>query len=333
REHDQWTFNAFIHDITDRRRAERALREAYEAEQATVARLRELDRERNDFVAGVSHELRTPLTTIIGYLEILTGEEVGPLAPAQLRMLDAVTRNAARLQHLVEDLLAVNTTDTGKLTVEPAEVAVREVVDEAVRLGLAEARSAGHAVDVRVDPGVDRVTADRGLLVRAVGALLSNAVKFSPAGAPVAVHASAGGEAADGRGAGDAGGAGGTEDAGGTGGTVSIAVTDTGAGIAPDELPQVFERFYRTRFAAERAIQGIGLGLSLARTIAQAHGGALTAASTPGEGSTFTLTLPVAGPAPPTAPGPSGDPGAARAVPGGGAPGDREAPPAGPVSA
>ncbi|MBG0817755.1 ATP-binding protein [Planomonospora sp. ID82291] len=270
----EWTFNAFVHDITGRRRAEAALREAYIAEQATVTRLRELDEAKSDFVATVSHEFRTPLTSISGYLEIFTDEDAEPVSERQRRMLQAMVRSTGQLQHLVEDLLAVNTIESGPLAVEPAQVPVRRILDEAVRATAGEAReSGGHPVRVRLDADVGSVNADRDLLVRAVGGLLSNAIKFSPAGAPVAVRASAAGE---------------------NGEDVSIAVTDAGAGIEADELPHIFDRFYRARFAKEHAIRGMGLGLSLARTIAQAHGGSLTAASTPGEGSTFTLTLPAA---------------------------------------
>ncbi|MFC4058879.1 ATP-binding protein [Planomonospora corallina] len=272
REHGQWTFNAFVHDITDRRRAEQALREAYEAEQATVARLRELDQAKSDFIATVSHELRTPLTSIAGYLEIFDDAE--PVSEHQERMLQSMIRNTARLQHLVEDLLAVNTIDAGRLDVDTAPVPVRRILDEAMRTAGGEAHDSGHTFRVHVDAGADSVNADVDLSVRAVSALLSNAVKFSPTGAPVTVRASAAGEGAE--------------------RTVSIAVTDAGPGIDPDELPRIFDRFYRTRYAVEHAIQGIGLGLSLAKTIAQAHGGVLTAASTPGEGSTFTLILPAA---------------------------------------
>ncbi|GAA3444138.1 ATP-binding protein [Planomonospora venezuelensis] len=265
-----WLFNSFLHDITDRRRAEDALRVAYEQEQATVARLRELDEAKGDFVATVSHELRTPLTTIIGYLEMLTDEE-GPLPGRYERMLHVMADNAARLQHLVDDLLTVNAMNTGDLTVDSAPVAVREIVDRAVRSVGEEARARGSAVEVSVDPDGQRVEADLDHLVRALSALLSNAIKFSPPGAPVTVRASGAAE------------------------TVTIEVTDTGAGIPADELPHVFEHFYRTRSATDQAVQGIGLGLTIARSIAEAHGGALTAASTPGHGSTFTLTLPVAG--------------------------------------
>ncbi|GAA3134042.1 hypothetical protein GCM10010466_25860 [Planomonospora alba] len=265
RQADTWIFNAFVHDITDRRRAEQALREAYAQQQAVVTRLEELDRAKNEFIDAVGHELRTPLVSILGYLEILASGDDLP-AGRRLRMLGAMTHNATRLQRLVEDLLAVTT--GGELGITPAPVAVGEIVTEAVQAMPARTRSADHPVQVRLDAALPAVHADRALLVRALGALLSNAAKFSPAGSPITVSASTAADA------------------------VSIAVSDTGVGIDADDLPHVFDRFYRTRSSIEAAAQGIGLGLTIAKAIAEAHGGAITATSTPGEGSTFTLTLP-----------------------------------------
>ncbi|GGT09724.1 hypothetical protein GCM10010156_77910 [Planobispora rosea] len=268
--HGTWALHAFIHDITERRRAEQALREAYAAEQAMVARLKELDTAKDAFLSTVSHELRTPLTSLIGYLEIVADPQAGVVeaaAPGR-RMLEAMVRNAARLQHLVEDLLAITTLSTDHLEIDAAPMPVGEVIEEAVRLTGTAVRDSGHTFQVFLEAGVEHVAGDRELLVRAVGALLSNAVKYSPAGTPITVRASA------------------------AGGRVAIAVTDAGAGIGADELPHVFERFYRTRYADEHAIQGIGLGLSIAQAIAEAHGGTITATSAPGEGSTFTLHLP-----------------------------------------
>ncbi|GIH95927.1 ATP-binding protein [Planobispora siamensis] len=267
REAEAWAFHAFVHDITERRRAEQALRQAYAAEQATVARLKELDAAKDAFIATISHELRTPLTTLSGYLELL-GE--GEAEPAQQRMLQAMTRNTARLQNLVEDLLAVSTLAAGELRVNAQAVPVRPALEEAVHATSAQARSSGHHIEVTIDDGVQQVSADHDLLVRAISALLSNAVKYSPIDTPITVHASA-------------------QD-----GQVAIAVTDHGVGITAEELPQVFERFYRTAYAYDNAIQGVGLGLWLVKTIAEAHGGTATATSTPGRGSTFTVCLPVA---------------------------------------
>ncbi|MFB9890824.1 ATP-binding protein [Planobispora takensis] len=270
REAGVWAFHAFIHDITERRRAEAALRQAYAAEQATVARLKELDAAKDTFIATISHELRTPLTTLAGYLEIFADADAGAFDPGQARMLQAMTRNAARLQNLVEDLLAVSTLAAGEPVVNAAAVPVEQVMSEAVRAASAQARSSGHRIEVSVDADAQIISADYDLLVRAIGALLSNAVKYSPIDTPIIVHAFP------------------------VGGQVAIAVTDHGVGIAAEELPHVFERFYRTAYAYDNAIQGVGLGLWLVKAIAEAHGGTATAVSTLGEGSTFTVRLPSA---------------------------------------
>ncbi|MFB9879738.1 sensor histidine kinase [Planobispora siamensis] len=145
---------------------------------------------------------------------------------------------------------------------------VGEVIAEAVQAMSARARSGDHPVRVQLDAELPIVRADRAPLVRALGALLSNAAKFSAAGSPITVSASAADAA------------------------VSITVRDVGIGIAAEDLPQVFGRFYRARSSVEAAVQGIGLGLTVVKAVAEAHDGTVTATSTPGEGSTFTLTLP-----------------------------------------
>ncbi|WP_449064985.1 PAS domain S-box protein [Planomonospora algeriensis] len=179
RDKDQWLFNAFLHDITDRRRAEEALRTAYKQEQATVTRLKELDQAKNDFIATVSHELRTPLTAISGYLEILLEGDAGPVPAPQRRMLDAMAGGAARLHHLVEELLTANTIDTGRLLITPQPVHVRAVIDQALQSTTELARRHGHTVDVHLDDA-GLLHADCGHLAGALRALLSNAIKSSP---------------------------------------------------------------------------------------------------------------------------------------------------------
>ncbi|MBG0831805.1 PAS domain S-box protein [Planomonospora sp. ID67723] len=269
REAGAWTFNAFLHDITDRRRAEQALQQAYTQEQATVARLEELDHAKSAFIDTIGHELSTPLAGILGYLEILTTTDDDALpADRRMRMMRAVIDNAMRLQKLIEDVLAVNATTGRPRKTVPVPTTVQAVITEAVRTAKAETRSGEHPVRAHVDAGLPALHADHGLLVRAVNALLSNAVKFSVTGTPITVHASLAGDA------------------------VAIAVSDSGMGIGADDLPYVFDRFYRTAAVRQAAIQGIGLGLAIAKDIVEAHGGTLTASSLPGEGSTFTLLLP-----------------------------------------
>ncbi|GII04169.1 ATP-binding protein [Planobispora takensis] len=280
----QWVFNAFLNDITEYRRAQEVLRAAYERELATVTRLKELDEAKSGFIATVSHELRTPLTTLVGYLEVLIDGDAGPVNDRQDRMLQAMNHNAIRLQHLVEDLLAVNTADAGLLTVNPVLVMAEDVLETALE-GMAKiSRTRDRPIEVDIDESMGPIEADPVQLSRALRALLSNAVKFSAPGGPVTVRVSSAGD------------------------TVSIAVTDTGIGIPADELPHVFDRFYRTRLAADHAVQGIGIGLTIAKDIVEAHGGTLTAVSSPDHGSTFTITLPLSGPVLPKKPGNSHDP-------------------------
>ncbi|WP_030174134.1 sensor histidine kinase [Spirillospora albida] len=272
-ENDAWTFHLAIHDITDRRRAERALREAYRQQQATVARLEELDRAKDEFIANVSHELRTPLTSILGNLEVVLDPDDPPPPQQRDRMLRAIDHNAQRLRRLVEDLLSVHTTAERPLIPQRAPVPVTGLLNEAAEQ--AAASTAGdHPIDIRVDPDVTTVDADRALLLRALGALISNAAKFSPRHTTITLHA------------------GSTPATGPAGPGVAIAVTDRGIGILAEELPHLFDRFSRARTTTDQAVQGIGLGLTIARTIAEAHNGALTAISTPGKGTTFILTLP-----------------------------------------
>jgi PAS domain S-box-containing protein len=264
----RWWFNAFLHDIRDRHRVEEALREAYEAERATADRLRLLDEAKDEFVATVSHELRTPLTSLSGYLELLLDGDAGPVPVHQQLMLQTMARNAGRLRALIEDLLLINQMRAGSLRLELEPTSLPAVLNRALRSvsSLAEARD--QRIEVRLEPAIDAVPADPGHLERAIRALLSNAIKFSPEGGVVLV---AGRRGVDG---------------------VELSVTDRGVGIAADDLPRLFERFYRTGHAMAEAVQGAGLGLTIARRIIEEHGGSIAVASQPGEGSTFTVVLP-----------------------------------------
>jgi PAS domain S-box-containing protein len=265
---DTWTFNAFLHDIRDRRRGDEALREALERERANAARLQALDQAKDNFVATVSHELRTPLTSMSGYLELLLDGDAGPVPVHQQRMLETMARNAGRLRALIEDLLLVNQMDAGNLHLDLEPTALPGLVDRAVSsvTGLAEARS--QRIEVGLEPGLGRVLADATHLERATRALLTNAVKFSPDGAAIRVLGSR------------------------VAGEVELAVVDEGVGIEEEDLPRLFDRFFRTGQATRAAVQGAGLGLTIARRIVEEHGGTITVCSKPGRGSTFRIRLP-----------------------------------------
>lgn len=268
-EDDRWSFNAFLHDIRDRRRGEDALREAYERERANTARLRSLDQAKDDFVATVSHELRTPLTSLSGYLELLLDGDAGPVTEQQHRMLQTMAKGAGRLRALIEDLLLINQMDAGNLRLELEPTALAGLIRRAAEsvAGLAQARN--QRVEVEVDPDLGSLPVDAAHLERAVRGLIGNAIKFSPDGEVVRVS---------GRRLDD---------------TVEIAVADEGVGIDEDDLPRLFDRFFRTNQATAAAVQGAGLGLTISWRIVAEHGGTIEVASKPGRGSTFTVRLPV----------------------------------------
>nr|BFE78176.1 hypothetical protein GCM10020093_007770 [Planobispora longispora] len=154
REAEDWTFNAFLHDITDRHRAEQALRQAYAQEQVTVARLEELDHAKSVFIDTIGHELSTPLASILGYLEILTTDDDALPADRRTQMTRSVIDNAMRLQKLIEDVLAVNATTGRPRKITPVATTAQEVITEAVRTAKAETRSSEHSVRAHVDAGL-----------------------------------------------------------------------------------------------------------------------------------------------------------------------------------
>jgi signal transduction histidine kinase len=227
---------------------------------------REAERLKDEFLALVSHELRTPLTSVIGYLELLLDGEGGELTPDQERFLGITDRNARRLLRLVGDLLVVAQAEAGRMTLAPEPLDLAALAAERVE-------AAGPAADAaRVGMGVDgdptlMVDGDRERLGQVIDNLLANAVRFSPAGSDVRIRVER------------------------RGGEAVVSVSDSGPGIDPDELPHVFERFYRGRAAG--ATSGTGLGLAICQLIASAHGGRMEVASRPGAGATFRLRMPV----------------------------------------
>ena len=230
-------------------------------EDAFVRREEALARQRR-FAADASHELRTPLTSIGGYAQMLEGW--GLKDPETTREgLAAIGRESERMRGLVEALLALARGDEGApLDPKPNDLGV--VTGEAVET----ARAASEKVAVEYKPPEHAVVVpfDRGRVRQAVSILLDNAVKYTPEGGRVTVEAR------------------------GKDGWAEVAVSDTGIGIPEDQLPLVFERFYRTNEA--RSSGGAGLGLAIARQISEAHDGRIEVQSTPGKGSTFTLLLP-----------------------------------------
>jgi len=228
-------------------------------------RLREADRLKDEFVALISHDLRTPLTSITGYVELALEDDLSE----DLRgYLQVVARNAERLLALVNDLLFVARLQAGKMSLESGEVDLVKVVRDGVRSMEPRAAAKGVTLTCAVE-AVPTVNADRGRVLQLLDNLVSNAIKFTPAGG--SVHVSLGR-------AGD---------------RVALEVADSGIGIAPEDQRRLFERFFRAENAVERQVPGTGLGLYISRVIADAHQGKLTVRSELDEGSIFRLELPL----------------------------------------
>ncbi|HSK85202.1 MAG TPA: ATP-binding protein [Rubrobacter sp.] len=232
----------------------------------TLARLEEtLDRQRR-FVADASHELRTPLTSIHGYAQVLEewalrDPQIGPESVA------AIKRESERMKGLVENLLELARGDEG-MKLHLKDDNLTEVVEEAAESARAAVNGKVHIERLTPKQRVQRVSAlfDRERLRQALSILLDNAVKYTPEGGRVTMNIV-------------------EED-----GSVGVEVSDTGIGIPEDQIPHVFERFYRAEEA--RSTEGLGLGLSIARQIAEDHGGSIEVRSKPGEGSTFIIRIP-----------------------------------------
>jgi len=240
-----------------------------------VTEIRRLERVRRDFVANVSHELRTPVQLVKGFAEALEDGALGDPETAS-RFVGMIGRNAERMEALISDLLALASLERGgRDGIEAARTLVAPILAAARDAVSAKADAAGIEIGVACDEGLEAVV-NAGLLEQALVNLLDNAVKFSPRGSRVDAEARA--------------------VPGSEGGSLKIEVRDRGIGIPAADLGRIFERFYRVDKARSRDLGGTGLGLAIVRHIALAHGGAASVESWEGEGSTFTIVLPLEGP-------------------------------------
>ncbi len=219
------------------------------------------ERQRRAMVSDIAHELGTPLTTIRAWLQAARDgvAEAGP------ELLDLLADEAELLRHVVDDLRDLAAADAGRLRLHPELVYVNELLAQVVAAHGGRAGGVTIALETAGDPEAEL---DPVRVRQAVGNLLSNAVRHSPPGATVTVRSHL------------------------DGGDLVIEVADAGTGIAADDLPHVFDRFWRADKSRNRATGGSGLGLAIVRNLAEAHGGSVTATSRLGHGSTFTLRLP-----------------------------------------
>lgn len=249
-------------DVTERKRAELALREAKAAAESA-------NQLKDQFLATLSHELRTPLNAILGYACMLRMDSIAP--ENRQRAIEVIERNAVAQNRLIEDLLDMSRITTGKVRLDPTAIPVVSVLREALE-GVKPAADAKRlTVDVDFDRFAGSVMADATRLQQIFWNLLTNAVKFTPEGGRVAVSLRR------------------------TRTNVEIVISDSGRGISPTFLPFVFEPFRQGESRSDRALGGLGLGLAITRQLVELHGGTIRASS-PGvdQGAAFTITLPCA---------------------------------------
>jgi PAS domain S-box-containing protein len=256
-------------DVTAAKEIEAGRERLLAKERTQNARLRELDRMKDTFLASVSHELRTALTSILGFVALLANDEGNELTETQRNYLAIVERNSERLQRLVGDLLFVAQTGGEHPALQPTRVDLRAVTADCLESMRRRADEAGVEL-VLAGREVPAVKGDASWLEQVVENLVSNAIKYSADGGRVEVRTTA------------------------SAGRAVLEVTDGGIGIPRAEQPFVFERFFRSSNAAERAIQGTGLGLAIAKVIVEAHGGTIRLESGEARGTTVRVELPLA---------------------------------------
>jgi PAS domain S-box-containing protein len=268
-----------LRDITERRRTEEALQALTASlEQKVQERTTELaiardqalaaTRHKSEFLANMSHELRTPLNAVIGFSEVLLERMFGDVNPKQEEYLQDILSSGRHLLTLINDILDLSKIEAGRMELELTTFHLPEVLQKTLALVTERATRHGIRLSLEIDPQLADWTADERKVKQVLLNLLSNAIKFTADGGRIQVRATPAGD------------------------SVAIAVSDTGIGIAPYDLPRIFEEFYQARSEHVRKREGTGLGLALAKKFVELHDGRIAVDSEVGRGSTFTFTLP-----------------------------------------
>ncbi len=236
-----------------------------------LQRLSELNQMKANFVANISHELRTPLTHIKGYMELMVTDSLGPLTDEQRHALQVSQKASDRLENLIEDLIMFSMAVHGELSLKQEPLDIQRLINMAVRNATQKAEERGVIVEAVAKERMPMVQGDSEKMIWVLNQLLDNAVKFTPSGGRVV--ASLKEESSN---------------------LVMVTVTDTGIGIPPNRLQEIFEPFHQLDASSTRRAGGTGLGLSLVRQIIEAHGSLLDVISVEGRGTTFKFPLLVA---------------------------------------
>jgi signal transduction histidine kinase len=225
--------------------------------------LRESERLRSELVSIVSHEVRTPLSSVLGYTQLLIGRAFDE--PTRARYLEIVAKESKRLASLIEEFLDAERIEQGRLGLRDEPVELNGMLRDQVEIFAGQ--SDRHEVRLAAADAPLEVRGDQARLVQVIANLLTNAIKYSPAGGPIEVGASR------------------------ENGVVRVTVRDHGIGITPGHEQRIFTKFFRGQ-ARDHGITGVGLGLAISREIVEAHGGRIGFERAPGEGTVFWFELP-----------------------------------------
>jgi PAS domain S-box-containing protein len=256
-----------VEDITTRKQAEEALAASLAAQQAANRQLAELNQAKSDFISIVSHEFRTPLTVIQGFSEMLRDEEIDPEEIKEYA--GDINNEAVRLNRMINELLDLERMESGRMTLHRQAINLNAVITEVIER--MRPNAPGHTFCLALDPNLPIFEGDQDKLVQVLTNLLHNAVKYSPDGGEIVVAGHVEGPLAH------------------------VEVRDQGLGIPTEALETIFERYARVESAANRHIQGTGLGLPIVRQIVEMHGGQVWVESSLGAGSVFHFTIPLHG--------------------------------------
>ncbi len=253
------------------REAVSKLEEANREMRRKNVQLSEANRVKNVFLANMSHELRTPLNAIIGFSELMAEGAAGALTGEQRSHCHDIRDSGLHLLHLIDGILDLSKIEAGKLEVHRQPTDPAPLLEEAASMVRPQALRGGLELSIDVAPDLGSANLDPGLFRQVLVNLLTNAVKFTPSGGQVRVRATR------------------------EGGDLVVRVSDSGIGIDPEQQARIFDEFYQVDASYSRRYQGSGLGLALVRRMVRLHDGVVRLDSAPGEGSTFTVSIPAGG--------------------------------------
>lgn len=236
--------------------------------QRTLTKLTELNQLKYNFVSNLSHELRTPLAHMIGYLDLISTESLGPLTASQIEAVNVLIKAYHRLQDLIDSLLLFSLASQGELSLQPAPLSLEKLAQSIVSQSKSKALDLDIALEIDIPENLPEIVADNEKITWVLMQLMDNAIKFNHPGGKVELSARPSNH------------------------SVSVTITDTGIGIEKENLDEIFDAFHQLDSSASRKYGGTGIGLALAQRIMQAHGSSIEVISSINEGSLFRFILP-----------------------------------------